>query len=220
MMNKQREKIQKLLALANDANDKESMTALLKAQQLMMAYNISETEMFDYHRQQQSQTVIEQVIYEGRPHKWLYELDGIIAQNFRVKFYYEQTSSTKLFFLGVDTDVQIAEITFHYAKGSVSYCAQNFMKQREIKRKYKRKWVLKRDYIQGYLKGLSKALKQQVITNGYELALQLPQIVTEKVQQLNLVAGKDTSHEVNDYSIFYKGYQEGLKFKSRELIEQ
>ncbi|WP_349627508.1 MULTISPECIES: DUF2786 domain-containing protein [unclassified Enterococcus] len=35
MTNKQQEKIKKLLALAND---EESMTALLKAQQLMLAY--------------------------------------------------------------------------------------------------------------------------------------------------------------------------------------
>ncbi|WP_249641542.1 MULTISPECIES: DUF2786 domain-containing protein [unclassified Enterococcus] len=161
--------------------------------------------MFDYKTKQDTQNITNQVIYEGRPHKWVYEFARIIAKNFRVKFYYEQGNTILLHFLGLDTDVQIAEITFHYAKGSVSYCAQNFMQKKEIKRKYKRKWELKRDYIEGYLTGLSKALNQLVIANGYELSLQLPQIVLSSAKELNLVAGKDTSHTIKDYSIYYNG---------------
>ncbi len=42
MENKRFIKIQKLLALANDANDEESMSALAKAQELMLAYGVSE----------------------------------------------------------------------------------------------------------------------------------------------------------------------------------
>lgn len=42
MDEKRKDKIQRLLALANDANDEESMTALAKAQELMLAYGIDE----------------------------------------------------------------------------------------------------------------------------------------------------------------------------------
>lgn len=50
MDEKRKAKIQRLLALANDANDEESMTALAKAQELMLAYGIDEEEVFHYQQ--------------------------------------------------------------------------------------------------------------------------------------------------------------------------
>ncbi|EGO2513370.1 DUF2786 domain-containing protein [Enterococcus faecalis] len=218
MDEKRKDKIQRLLALANDANDEESMTALAKAQELMLAYGIDEEEVFHYQQHQRQEKVIDKVIYKGRPHKWVYRLAGIIAKNFRVKNYYQSSSDIELHYVGLTTDAEIAEITFLYAKGSVAFCSKEFMKQPEIKRKYKRKWQLKQDYIEGYLTALSSVFEAQVLTNGYELALQLPVAVHEEVSKLGLVKGKDTSHQVENFDAFQSGYQEGLQFKSKELI--
>ncbi|BDG69748.1 hypothetical protein ENLAB_33120 (plasmid) [Enterococcus innesii] len=44
----------------------------------------------------------------------------------------------------------------------------------EIRRKYQRKWQIKQDYLEGYMKGLSQTFRKQVLTNSYELALQVP----------------------------------------------
>ena len=74
MADKRKEKIQKLLALAADVNDEESMSALAKAQQLMMDYDLTEDEIFNYHEQQRIEAVETHVIYRGRPQKWLYRL--------------------------------------------------------------------------------------------------------------------------------------------------
>ncbi|EGP4892153.1 DUF2786 domain-containing protein [Enterococcus faecium] len=208
MTDKRKEKIQKLLALAADANDEESMSALAKAQQLMLDHNFTEDEIFNYREQQRIEEVETHVIYRGRPQKWLYRLASIIAQNFRTEFYYREGSPIDLCFTGLDSDVQIAEITFQYASGSVSYCARKYMQQPEIKRK--RKWQLKQDYIQGYLSGLSKVFKQQVLTNGYELALQLPEAVKNYMESLSLVPGKDMSHKVENPNAYYSGYKDGL----------
>ncbi len=220
MADKRKEKIQKLLALAADANDEESMSALAKAQQLMIDYDFTEDEVFNYHEQQRIEAVETHVICRGRPQKWLYRLASIIAQNFRTEFYYREGSPIDLCFTGLASDVQIAEITFQYASGSVSYCARKYMQQPAIKRKRKRKWQLKQDYIQGYLSGLSKVFTQQLLTNGYELALQLPEAVKSYMDDLSLVPGKDTSHKVKDNEAYYNGYREGLKFKNTELLEQ
>ncbi|MGD1419508.1 DUF2786 domain-containing protein, partial [Enterococcus faecium] len=57
MADKRKEKIQKLLALAADVNDEESMSALAKAQQLMMDYDLTEDEIFNYHEQQRIEAV-------------------------------------------------------------------------------------------------------------------------------------------------------------------
>nr|WP_257007859.1 DUF2786 domain-containing protein [Enterococcus faecium] len=63
MADKRKEKIQKLLALAADVNDEESMSALAKAQQLMMDYDLTEDEIFNYHEQQRIEAVETHVIY-------------------------------------------------------------------------------------------------------------------------------------------------------------
>ncbi|WP_165007680.1 MULTISPECIES: DUF2786 domain-containing protein [unclassified Enterococcus] len=219
MKDKRFMKIQKLLALANDANDKESMSALAKAQELMLAYGISEEQVFDYKQSSFEEKVVDVVVYQGKPQKWLYRLAGIIAWNFRVKFYYVAGTPVKLHFLGTKTDVEIADITFHYAKGSIAYCARNYMQRPEIKRKRKRKWQLKQDYIEGYLVGLRAQFLTQVETKGYELALQVPEYVQKEFDQLSLVPGKDTSHKTKDMVAFQEGVREGEQFRQKESLE-
>ena len=88
----------------------------------------------------------------------------------------------------------------------------------DIRRKYKRKWQLKQDYLEGYLKGLSQTFRKQVLTNGYELALQVPEVVQAEVEKIGLVPGKDTSHTVRDREAFYSGYAEGVRFKDKDRL--
>lgn len=218
MDEKAKKKIVKLLALANDANDEESMSALAKAQELMLQHNIDESDVFYYKQEQKSEAVINTVIYEGRPQKWLYRLARIIAKNFRVRYYYVSGKPIELHFVGIVSDVQIAQITFEYARGSASYCARQFLQLPDIRRKYKRKWQLKQDYLEGYLKGLSQTFRKQVLTNGYELALQVPEVVQTEVEKIGLVPGKDTSHTVRDWEAFYSGYAESVRFKDKDRL--
>lgn len=218
-MDKRFMKIQKLLALANDANDEESMSALAKAQELMLSYGISEEEVFEYKQVSFEENVVDFVVYQGKLQKWLYRLAGIIAWNFRVKFYYVAGTPVELHFLGTKTDVEIADITFHYAKGSIAYCARKFMQRPEIKRKRKQKWQLKQDYIQGYLVGLQEQFWEQVTTNGYELALQVPRHVEKEFDRLSLVPGKDTSHKTKDMEAFQEGVRKGKQFRKKESLE-
>ncbi|MGM0318811.1 MULTISPECIES: DUF2786 domain-containing protein [unclassified Enterococcus] len=218
MDEKAKQKIVKLLALANDANDEESMSALAKAQELMLQHNIDEEDVFSYKQEQKTETVINTIIYEGRPQKWLYRLALIIAKNFRVRYYYVPGPPIELHFVGIESDVQIAQITFEYARGSASYCARQFLQLPEIRRKYKRKWQLKQDYLEGYLRGLTETFKKQVLTNGYELALQVPEVVETAVEKIGLVPGKDTSHDVKDREAFYSGYADGVRFTDKERL--
>lgn len=218
MNEKAKQKIIKLLSLANDANDEESMSALAKAQELMLQHNIDEKDVLNYKQKDLSGKVIDTIIYEGRPPKWLYRLASIIAKNFRVRYYYAPGTSIELHFVGIESDVQIAQITFEYARGSASYCARQFLQLPEIRRKYKRKWQLKQDYLEGYLRGLAQTFRNQVRTNGYELALQVPEIVQTAVKEIGLVPGKDRSHNVKDREAFYSGYAEGVRFTDKDKL--
>ena len=94
-------KIKNLLDLANDADDEESMTALAKAQELMILYNVSEDDILQQKQSHSEGIVLDKTIYSGRPHKWLYRLASVISENFRVKFYYESGTEINLRFIGV-----------------------------------------------------------------------------------------------------------------------
>ncbi|EPI03714.1 hypothetical protein D920_00281, partial [Enterococcus faecalis 13-SD-W-01] len=83
----------------------------------------------------------------------------------------------------------------------------------------KRKWQLKQDYIEGYLEGLFSIFQRQVLANGYELALQLPEVVIAATEELGLVKGKDTSHKVQDSEAYYSGYQEGVNFRNKKMLD-
>ncbi|HHQ1267993.1 TPA: DUF7168 domain-containing protein [Listeria innocua] len=148
----------------------------------------------------------------------MYRLASIIAKNFRVEDFYITNESTQLIFMGLQSDVQLAEVTFQYAAGSVGFSAKQFLQRPEIKRKRKRKWQLKQDFIEGYLSALESLFDQQVLTNGYELALQLPDVVKEEIAKIEFVTGKDVSHEVKDFEAYHTGYREGKKFKQRDQI--
>lgn len=69
MDEKVKQTIVKLLALANDDNDEESMSALAKAQELMLQQNIEESTIFSYKQVQKAESVIDVAIYQGRPQK-------------------------------------------------------------------------------------------------------------------------------------------------------
>lgn len=57
--------------------------------------------------------------------------------------------------------------------------------------------------------------KKQVRTNGYEIALQVPEIVQEEFEQMELVPGKDTSYQTKNVEAFYSGYAEGVRFTEK-----
>ena len=140
--------------------------------ELMLQHNIDESDVFEYKQEQKSEAVIDTVIYQGRPQKWLYRLASIIAENFRVHTYYVSGSPIELRFVGIESDVQIAQIIFEYARGSAGYCARQFLQLPEIRRKYKRKWQLKQDYIEGYLVQ-NHALIRRAVELAHEAGLKV-----------------------------------------------
>ncbi|MCM3113607.1 DUF2786 domain-containing protein [Lederbergia lenta] len=214
-MEKAKETIKRLLALASDANDHESHTALLKAQELMVKHNLKETDFESVDADIEKPRIEKRVVLKGKPHLWLYKLASIVSSNFKVKYYYISLhNNVEFVFLGIESDVDIAEITFNYALASVKHCARDFMQLKHIKRKYKRKYALKRDYIEGYLQGLEKKFIDQIQNCKYELALTLHPAVIEEVELLHLTEGKDTTHNVHDLEAFQTGFEEGSRFGS------
>ena len=87
MDEKAKQKIVKLLALSKMTLTTKNQSALAKAQEPMLQHNIDEEDCLSYKQEQKAEKVIDIIIYEGRPPRWLYRLASIIAKNFRVKYY-------------------------------------------------------------------------------------------------------------------------------------
>ena len=78
------EMVRKLLALAKDnSNEHESIAAALKAQQLMVKYDIEENEVVG----EQLEEIIHESIHVGNGKKWKYVLATLVSKNFRCKAY-------------------------------------------------------------------------------------------------------------------------------------
>ena len=68
--------------------------------------------------------------------------------------------------------------------------------------------------------GLYKTFEKQVLTNGYEVSLQLPNVVNVQIEELGLIKNsKNLSHEITDNGAVFDGYREGLKFNNHDQIE-
>lgn len=163
-------KIKDLLALANDhKNDEESQTAFVLAQRLMIKYDIASSQV-------KGQEDAEKV-FEGQAtvHKTLYwwerQLADIIANNFRVTWYYnskvlknESRKKRAIFFMGFESDVALAKEMYVLAYDVLTFYVRNYidnfyeqnLKERGLTAR------LKNSYTRGFLSGLEEKFEEQV----------------------------------------------------------
>ena len=128
-----KEKIKKLLALSKSPNEHEAQSALAKAQQLMAEHKISMAEVED-KEQRKAHEHLAGVTYSARRDPWILRLSQVISKNYCCESfsYREQGKQTyKLYFCGLNEDVEICMIAFKYATD----CIQSEIKKRKQKGK-------------------------------------------------------------------------------------
>ena len=76
-----KEKIKKLLALAESNNEHEAKAALLKAKELMAAHKISEIDLVEI-KNKKVRKVMSGVTYTNRSNRWVGTLACTIAENY------------------------------------------------------------------------------------------------------------------------------------------
>lgn len=159
-----KEKIKKLLALSKSPNEHEAQSALAKAQQLMAEYKISMAEVED-KEQRKAHEHLAGVTYSARRDPWILRLSQVISKNYCCESfsYREQGKQTyKLYFCGLNEDVEICMIAFKYAMD----CIQSEIKQRKSKGKlfnYTNELITSmcNGYAFGFIKGLDEAFEEQ-----------------------------------------------------------
>jgi hypothetical protein len=201
------EKIKKLLSRAEgNSNEHEAKVCILKAQKLMAEYNIS---MLQIDCKDDVDDIIEGNIGNvGRTTWWEKNLSVIISKNFKVYVYLKQYHrGTQISFLGRETDVNIAMISFEFTEKAIKRLSKAYMA------KHRGGVGIKNDYIRGFLQGLKEQFEEQVNKNEWGLVLVVDKDVTDVYNKKNLkktqtsrVRTSNNNHAINE------GYKTGKSF--------
>ena len=216
-----KEKIRKLLSLAESPNEHEARAALLKARQLMAEHKLTEAELKDIEKQKVVDVIVEGVTCSKRREPWIINLSGAVAENYcckgyRMHGYGRQTQ--KLGFIGFEDDVKIAETVFLYAIDCIRSRIKEIKKENAM---YSSKYVkiLCDSYGYGFVSGLAEMYEKQQEDNesDWGLVLALPEEVKEAAQHIK--DGKFEREEPLDGSMMGEGYLDGKKFNPERRLQ-
>lgn len=211
----QREKviarIQKVLELSrNNPSKEEAQSAALMAQKLLAQYHLS---MVDIESMEKEVENIEEIFVEvGMGNKWKGRLAGIIAKNFRCKYYFHGRDC--IVFYGYEMDAAVAAQTFE----------EMFFTGIKLANKFKRecsgdtKGVFN-SYVVGFCEGLKEGLDRQCTA----LMIVTPKEVTESFEKMS-AGWKHTksvltiSGSSNGYNARTAGHRAGREAAGSRMI--
>ena len=157
------EKIRKLLALANSANEHEAALAATHAQRLLSEHNLA---MADIETKQHLQAAdrVETSVARTLP-KWTRNLSGGICAAFDCQAIHHPARG-KMTFIGVGADVQIAVYTFSYLDSTVRRLCSGYMKLHvDVNLPARSRELMRQSYYLGAVSTInSQLLRQKVQT--------------------------------------------------------
>lgn len=214
-----KEKIRKLLALAESNNEHEAKAALLKAKELMAAHKIEEIDLIDAASRQVKRIVTE-FEYTKRGEWWIGSLANIIAENYCCRSagtkYYNSQKRT-IIFVGLEGDVDVCAKIFEYAVNTARSCGKTYLKKLNGWQYYTsaEKNRIKNSYAIGFARGVKVAFEEQKEQKeqseiGWGLVMVVPKEVNEACS--SFVNDKYVSRHTVYSNVRDDGYQEGRKF--------
>lgn len=214
-----KEKIKKLLALAESPNEYEAKAALLKARKLMAEHRLSEADL-EENKNQKVKKILTDITCATRRDTWVPCLTEIIANNYWCKGFmsrakYKQTRTVG--FIGLENDVELCVKIFRYAID----CVISEIKAIEEKNKGRTNDYLRRlcdGYAYGFVKGVEEAFRKQTERETtWGLILQTPQAVLEAAQ--NLKKGRALKSDIElDSNTYRRGFNDGIDFKPERRL--
>jgi hypothetical protein len=211
--------VQKVLAKANNnTNQHEAELAMLKAQELMVKYNLEMSEISDI--KEDKEVVKTDVTKEGKTLWWVKQLASVIGKNFRCEaLLYTLDGKSKMVFIGLKEDVAVAVKVFGFATDSMLMCSDRYIDILKVKNGTTDRYTEeKKNYIQGFIEGIKTKYAEQVKQNGWGLILVKDKMVTDYLGKLDV---KKTSAKVNfnyDATHFEKGFKDGKQFEHKENL--
>lgn len=222
-MNNIKDKIAKLLALADSPNEHEAKEALLKARKLMAKHKLSEAEC----TKSENITVIKELVgisCTAMTNPWLIPLSATIAENYCCKAYNTRHKGGRIYnigFAGLEDDFEICKRIFLYAYDCVLSFFNTYIHRdpHESASIYREKC---NSYGFGFMYGVQKAFEdQQNRHQEWGLVMVVPQAVEDVFRNAKKRAnpGKEKKGGyLDDYH--RKGYQDGMAFDPGKRIAE
>lgn len=184
-------RVRKLLALAsNNSSEHEAESALMMAQRLMAENDISIGQV-DVDADNRKVTEVAASRSNRNMPWWHRELAGVIAKNFKVKYYtgvhYSRNKKpvpNSIVFVGFVSDVELAVEVYAYAQRTGKHLADRY-----ARRQYSRGHAmhgLRDSFTEGFLNGLEKLFEEQVAENNWLAVIDLHPTVIDYVDELGL----------------------------------
>lgn len=218
-MAKYREKIRKLLALAESPNENEAKAALLRAQELMAKHKLTEADCVEMAKRKVKRIKTE-FTFTKRREPWTLDLAGVIAEHYccasLLNHEYGKRTYTHLF-VGLENDVEICAEVFGYATRFVHNRVKDIRKELKGAPAFHVRYVCD-NYGYGFADGLKDAFERQR-GEHQEWALVMvkpPEVVadTEGLKKKTFVSDKNT-----DGASYAEGFKEGGEFTPKKSLK-
>lgn len=215
MANDYREKIKKLLALAESPNEHEAKAALLKARQLMAEHKLTVAELKDVGKQEVKE-IWTDITCSKRRNPWAVHLSATIGENYccmgcRRHRPGEQTQY--IGFIGLEDDLEVCVAIFKYAVDCILAEIKHIKKENDC---YNSSYVnrLCDSYGYGFVVGVAEAFEEQNRENeeSWGLVLVMPQEVLEASKHFGQEEFRSRAEKTISGDAYSKGYRQGKEF--------
>lgn len=210
-----KDKIRKLLALAESPEEAEAKAALLRARELMAKHKLTEADL-EEAKKQAVRDMNTDITCSKRRDPWITGLSAIIGENYCCKGYrthYHGKQTQYIGFIGLEDDVEVCVAIFKYAVDCIKAGVKAIKK--ELDGYYP--WYIKQQcysYGYGFCNGIKTALEGQDEEKRSEwgLVLVMPQEVQEASQHLGKEEFKARTEDTIDPKAYAQGYAHGKEF--------
>ena len=221
-----RDKIRKLLALADNPNEEEAKAALLKARKLMAEHKLTDTDILIPDKDDLVRLDTRYTCTSIRD-SWLMKLAAVMANNYCCSARTEKEwnkKTHKIHFVGFDDDVHICLEVFEYAVGFIH---NEFKRIKKDLDSYLRGDI--RDLCNSYAYGFCDGLKMMFNRQSEEMRQEygLVPVASEALKQDSGKLRKSnfySKHRIDtdgwDSSLYFSGIADGKKFNPNSLIAE
>lgn len=215
-----KDRIAKVLALANSPNENEAKAALLKARELMAKYKLRPEEIGDRKKEKKVIRRVTEVTCTKMTDPWIILLSSVIAEHYCCVAYRNHAKRAKVStvgFIGLEDDFAVCEKIFLYAVDCVKSQAAKLAADRLVPSSQRREMA--NTYGWGFCVGLKAAFeKQQQENQEWGLVLAIPSEVSDAVSEMGKPQPYCRASFVSK-EMAQAGYSAGFEFDPHSRLE-
>ena len=221
-----KEKIRRLLALAESPNENEAKAALLKARELMAENKITHSDILESKDQKVSNIKTEWTCSKRRD-PWMVQLAATISEHYCCRSYISRGKGKQINtigFIGIEDDMDVCMEVFNYAARFVT------VRTKEIKTECSGCGVdvirsESDSYGYGFIKGLNDAYDEQLsrqeqFNDEWALVLNIPKEVNEASDRLKHTRFEPRTLKSIRRDNYLDGYKDGRNFDAEKMLKE